>query len=266
VSSIPAPLRLHFVRDSPVEGLAVAERRVPSPEATVVCVHGGLDRANSFGRLARRWQSFDVVAYDRRGYQRSRDLAPASLERHIDDLVAITRREAQRGPVIYFGHSYGGVVALGAALVEPTLAELVVAYEAPLPWILARPNARAPHTDDGAREAEVFFKRVVSDQAWDRLGAGERESRRLDGPGLLSDLTILRDGRPFDLSQLTVPSVYLHGDGTQAEYYRALCRQLYKVSPAFSARELVHAGHGAHLANPDQIATLVQELWRNRCA
>ena len=101
MSSAPVtPLGLHFVANSPVPGLAVAERRVHDPEATLICVHGGLDRGGSFARLARRTEIFDVIAYDRRGYQGSRDLAPLDLTHHVDDLLALTREAALRGPVI----------------------------------------------------------------------------------------------------------------------------------------------------------------------
>ncbi|HEY5010734.1 MAG TPA: hypothetical protein VIH73_06215, partial [Acidimicrobiales bacterium] len=76
MSSPPIPHGLHFVANSPVRGLAVAERRVEHPEATVICIHGGLDRGGSFARLARRIDRFDLVTYDRRGYQASRELQP----------------------------------------------------------------------------------------------------------------------------------------------------------------------------------------------
>ena len=68
------PSRLHFIANSPVEGLAVAERRVASPQASIIFVHGALDRGGSFARVVRRLVEFDVVVYDRRGYQGSRDL------------------------------------------------------------------------------------------------------------------------------------------------------------------------------------------------
>ncbi len=106
----------------------------------------------------------------------------------------------------------------------------------------------------------------MSDRAWERLGDAERESRRLDGPGLLSDLAILRGAAPFDLGRLATPSVYVHGDWNQADFYRSLCLQLEKVSPMISSRELVHAGHGAHLSNPDQLAELLHHLWQDQCA
>jgi len=267
VSSTPTvPRTLHYVDHSPVRGLAIAERRVEEPEATLICIHGGLDRGASFGRLARRLETFDVVAYDRRGYQRSRDLAPLSLELHIGDLLAVVRTEAARGPVLLLGHSYGGVVALGAALADPSLTQLVIAYEAPLPWILRRESSRPPLTSDAAMESEIFFKRLVSNGAWERLSEAERESRRLDGPALVSDLTTLTIDPPFDLANLTTPTVFVHGDGMLAEHYRALSQKLELASPFISAREIRNAGHGAHLSNPDQLAALIHELWQQRCA
>ncbi len=267
MSSAPAtPLGLHFVADSPVEGLAVAERRVGSPQATIICVHGGLDRGGSFARLARRTDTFDLVAYDRRGYQGSRGVTPFSLDRHVDDLLAIARREAERGPVIYFGHSFGGVVTFSAAEREPALAALAVNYESPLPWILARKDPRPVPSKSPEIEAENFFRRMVSNRAWERLSEFERESRRLDGPALLSDLMVLRDDPPFDLSRLSTPAVYLHGDGLLGSYYRSLCREITRVNPAIKTFELVRAGHGAHLSNPDQLAAMLRDLWEQQCA
>lgn len=267
MSSTPTvPLALHYVDSSPVAGLAIAERRVNEPEATLICIHGGLDRGASFARLARRLETFDLVAYDRRGYQRSRSLTPLSFEGHVDDLVAITQEEARRGPVLYFGHSYGGVVALAAALAEPAICQLVVVYETPLPWILARQSSRPPLTTDAAHESEVFFKRMVSRGAWERLSEVERESRRLDGPGLLSDLTILAQRPPFEITQLTTPCVYVHGDRVLHEYYRALSAELTRINPVISSREVSSASHGAHLASPDQLSALIHDLWEQQCA
>ncbi|MGA2294222.1 MAG: alpha/beta hydrolase [Acidimicrobiales bacterium] len=259
-----APLALHYTTSTPVEGLAVAERRVGSPEATLLCIHGGLDRAGSFSRLARRLDNFDVVSYDRRGYQRSRNLTPLSLDRHISDLLAITEVESAKGPVIYLGHSYGGLVALGAAVAQP-LASMVITYESPLPWVLPRQSGRPPLGDDPAKEVENFFTRMVSKSAWQRLSDAERESRRLDGPALLSDLTILTQEPPFDIRQLKVPTSYVHGDGVLRDYYRALSLLLSELNNLISPVEITNAGHGAHLANPDQLATLIQQLWEHRC-
>ena len=106
---------------------------------------------------------------------------------------------------------------------------------------------------------------MVSKGAWQRLSDAERESRRLDGPALLSDLTVLTQEPPFDIRQLVVPTSYVHGDGVLRDYYRALSRLLSELNHLISPVEIAHAGHGAHLANPDQLSALIQQLWEHQC-
>jgi pimeloyl-ACP methyl ester carboxylesterase len=267
VSSVPIPHGLHFVTETPVPGLAVAERRVERPEATIICIHGGLDRGGSFARLARRTDRFDLVTYDRRGYQGSRDLAPLGFEHHVGDLLALAQREGAHRPIILFGHSFGGVVAYGAAIAEPSVARLVVTYEAPMPWILRRDGTGAPLGDDPQVEAEKFFRRVVSDGAWERLSELERESRRRDGPALVGDLTSIRTTPPpFDVAALKVPAFYVYGDILAPDFYRSLSVELAKLNPLIQSRTVTNAAHGAHLSIPDQLAGLIGELWDDTCA
>jgi pimeloyl-ACP methyl ester carboxylesterase len=267
VSSASVPPRLHFIANSPVTGLAVAERRIEHPSATLICVHGALDRGGSFARLVRRLDDFDIVTYDRRGYQGSRSLAPVDLEHHVSDLLALIEREAKRQPVLLFGHSFGGVVTLVAAQREPALVRLVVNYESPMPWVRRRQSLRPPMTNDADAEAEQFFRRVVSDKGWDRLSPTQQESRRLDGPALLSDLAAIHVGdAPFDVATLHVPFTYVYGDGRLAEYYRALAADLVTINPEITTIEINDANHAAHLRNPDQLATIIEERWSAECA
>ncbi len=267
MSSTPTPHGLHFVAHSPVPGLAVAERRVEHPEATIICVHGGLDRGGSFARLARRTDRFDLVTYDRRGYQGSRDLGPLGLEYHVRDLTALARHEVPGRPVILFGHSYGGVVVLATAIAEASLARLVITYEAPLPWIRRRNGTGEALGDDPQWEAEKFFRRIVSDSAWERLSELERDSRRRDGPALTSDLASLRTSEaPFDVAALRVPTYYVYGDVLAPDFYRALSDELTSINPRVEGREVFNAAHGAHLSIPDQLAGLIGQLWDDTCA
>jgi pimeloyl-ACP methyl ester carboxylesterase len=242
---------------SPVDGLHLVERRVADPRAVVICVHGGLDRGGSFSRLARRLEAADVVAYDRRGYQGSRALGPLGFDHQVDDLVAIARAQESVAPVILFGHSFGGLVALAAAAREPALARQVILFETPLPWILERPSGRPAPTSDPAREAEIFFRRVVSDEAWLRLSDVERQSRRDDGPALLADLALVHGPAPFDLAAITTPVVLVHGDGPLGAYYRSLAAELSLVCPSIVSIEMPRTGHGAHLSRPAPLAELI---------
>ena len=267
MSSAPTPHGLHFVTETPVPGLAVAERRVERPEATIICVHGGLDRGGSFARLARRTDRFDLVTYDRRGYQGSRDLGPLGLENHEADLRALARREEAKRPIIFFGHSFGGVVALGTAIADASLARLVITYEAPLPWIARRNGTGTPLSDDPELEAEKFFRRIVSNGAWERLSELERNSRRRDGPALADDLASLHAATPpFDIARLTVPAVYVYGDILAPDFYRTLSAELATINPLIRSRQVINAAHGAHLSIPDQLAALIGELWDETCA
>ena len=255
-----ASRQLHFVANSPVKGLAVAEHRVAKSEAALICVHGALDRAGSFARLSRRITRFDVIAYDRRGYQGSRDVGPVDLEHHVADLRSLVEREILHQPVILFGHSFGGVVTFATAIEIPQSVRIVVNYESPLPWVLRRSNVHAILSDDPAFEAERFFRRVVSDRAWEKLGEPQRESRRLDGATLLSDLRTVRDEKaPFDLSTMKVPSTYVHGDGFGADYYRALSTALVELNPLITTVEIENASHDAHLRNPAKLAHIISD-------
>jgi len=101
-------------------------------------------------------------------------------------------------PAVVVGHSYGGTIALGAALVPggpgPILA--LAAYEPPLPWLGSwsrrsgsRADPRNPAaTEDPAESAERFFRRMVGDTAWERLPAATKAERRADGPALAAEI------------------------------------------------------------------------------
>lgn len=249
-----------------VAGLAAWQRQVEGASATLICVHGGLDRGGSFARIARRSEHFNVVAYDRRGYQGSRGRQPIDLNGHIDDLCAIATAVQSLGPVIVLGHSYGGVVAIGAALRRPDLFALLVTYEAPLPWIYRRPGFTNDLHEDPSEEAEQFFRRMISSAAWDRLSDDDKASRRADGIALLDDLRTLRGSAPYELATLEIPCVYAYGDGPHQIYYEELVQHLVATSPVFRATSLLAANHGAHLSNPDQLLKLITDEWTHLCA
>lgn len=263
-STIPA--RLNPRENSPVDGLRLLTMSSDSPEATLICAHGGLDRGASFSRIARRLNNFEVWSYDRRGYQGSRQLTPFSLAHHVEDLAALAADAKQRGPVILFGHSFGGLVAFGVAVTHPELVDLVVAYESPFPWIKRLGQASPPAGDDHGQEAERFFRTVVSSEGWDRLSAEEQASRRADGPALVQDLTDLYHSEvQFDLETLRIPAAYVYGDGPFMKHYDEISEVLVKSDPEISIIKLPNAPHGAHLSSPDQLADTLNKLWRNVC-
>lgn len=170
-----------------VDGLAVRRRRPDAPAATVVFVHGAMDRAASFGRVMRRLGDLDVIAYDRRGYAGSLDQPPTAEHRpaedallrgaghdplvcHARDLAAVLRWATADDPgrvTAVVGHSLGGLIALVAAgsgltdavhptdlsgpgaTVRTTHLDATCVFEAPLPWL------DAGRVTSGTRAIEV---------------------------------------------------------------------------------------------------------------
>jgi pimeloyl-ACP methyl ester carboxylesterase len=234
----------------------------------VVLVHGSLDRAASFSRVVRRLADLHTVAYDRRGYHRSRNEIPVhtTVEGHVGDLLAVIDDR----PAVVVGHSYGGDVALGAALRPggPGSILAVAAYEPPLPWLgpwATRNGTRSVGSGSPARAdedpgvaAERFFRRMVGDAAWERLPEETKAARRADGSALAAELAAIRTTEaPFDVTRLSVPAVFGRGSAS-LPHHRDAVAWLAEHVPGSELVEIEGAGHGAHLTHPEAFARFVR--------
>ncbi len=251
-------------------GLVVTEQ-VPagrSDAPLVVLVHGSLDRAASFARVVRRLPDLHTVVYDRRGYDRSRQAQPLAegFDGHVDDLTSIIDSR----PSVLVGHSYGGDVALAAALRPESRGSVlaVVAYEPPMPWLPVyrsdptRPGppveADPDDPDPAGAAAERFFRRMVGDAAWERLPDRAKADRRADGPALAAELAaIRRPEAPFDVTALSVPATFGRGERS-APRHRESVAWLLQNTPGAELFEIAGASHGAHLTHPDGFAAMVR--------
>lgn len=247
----------------------------PAPAAgapTVILVHGSLDRGESFRRVMRRLPELGVVIYDRRGYQGSRAGGVVDLGGHIDDLLGIAAQARASGggaPVVAVGHSLGGDVVLGAALADPRAFGAVGAYEPPMPWLGFRraggdpasggSDGWRPIAEDPGDEAERFFCRMVSPEAWEHLTDAGRAERRADGPALVADLRGIRgEGPPFDVARLSVPAVFGRGGEGTAPHHRRNVQWLGEHVPGAVVYDIEAARHGAHLSHPDHFAEMTR--------
>ncbi len=232
--------------------------------ATVILVHGSLDRGDSFRLVMRRLPEFATLAYDRRGYQGSRSGGVVDLGGHIADLLAIAEeaRVGSGGPVVAIGHSLGGNVVVGAALASPWAFDSIGAYEPPMPWLGFRRQGGRPWpalADDPAAEAERFFGRMVGEGSWSRLTERGRAERRADGPALVADLRSMHgEGPPFDVTARDVPSVFGRGGRASAAHHRHAVEWLGANVPGAVVDEIANAQHGAHLSHPDHFATMAR--------
>jgi pimeloyl-ACP methyl ester carboxylesterase len=238
----------------------------------VVFVHGSLDRGDSFLRTVRRLPGWGAVTYDRRGYQGSRDLPPTDLGGHVEDLLGVVGgAPGDPSRVSAVGHSVGGDVVVGAAIAAPRAFASIGAFEPPMPWLgihlrpapatppdVSAPRRWPPLGDDPGVEAERFFRRMVGDAIWDRLPESTRLDRRADGPALVADLRSIRGPAPFDVTALTVPTLFgRSGPGGEA-HHRETASWLVAQVPGAELMEIEAARHGAHLSHPGAFARFVE--------
>jgi pimeloyl-ACP methyl ester carboxylesterase len=232
----------------------------PGPGALVVLVHGSMDRGTSFGRTIKSLTDFHVIAYDRHGYGRS--LAPpphTTLHEHVTDLLDIV--DGRRCAVV--GHSYGGDVALLAAIERPDLIAAVGAFEAPMPWASWWPQSSAgsaamaaPSPEDAA---EAFMRRVVGERIWTRLPRATRDARRAEGETLVAEMESIRGPAPFDPSAVPVPVVAGAGTASEARHRESAAR-LAAAVPDGELVAIEGAGHGAHMSHPKEFAGFVRRV------
>ncbi len=226
----------------------------------VVLVHGTMDRASSFARVARHLEGYEVTRYDRRGYGHSVVLGPPrDLDQQVDDLLEVVGD----APAIAAGHSYGGTIALAAAQRAPASVVGVVAYEAPMPWREWWPTnsagANAVASAEGPAEAaERFMRRMIGDRRWERLPPSTREARRAEGATLVAEMGHTRPPHPpsFDPAAVTVPVVAAHGTEGAPHHGRS-AEVLAEEAPAAALIVVDGAGHGIHLTDPAAMAAMV---------
>ncbi len=122
--------------EDPEGGPAAAAGRRPA----LILVHGATADHTAFRVVGPALAATRrVISIDRRGRGASGDGPVYSIEREYEDLAAVVDWLAAEsdGPVDVAGHSFGGRVGLGAALLTDQLRRLVVYEGAPAPAELA---------------------------------------------------------------------------------------------------------------------------------
>ncbi len=197
------------------------ERHVVAPDATriavfssgpahgppVMLVHGATADHTAWRAVAPRLaESFRVHAIDRRGRGASGDGSePYRIEAEYEDVATVADAVAAEAgePVDVVGHSYGGRIALGAALQTAAIGRVVVYEGAPSPADASgyRPSGVEGRIrrliDEGDRDAalETFFREIVgmpeteliayrADPIWPRRAAAVHTTlRELEADG-----------------------------------------------------------------------------------
>lgn len=238
----------------------------PPTAPLAVVVHGSMDRSAGVLRLSRRLDDrFRVLRYDRRGYARSIDVDGSfSVDANIDDLELLVaeHRDADER-VLLFGHSFGGNIALGLAARRPELIRAVVVYETPLSWLDWWPNdsagGAAMAAADPGDAAEAFMRRLIGDEAWERLSPSKREGRRHEGAAMVGELADLRRAAPWEASRIDLPVLALAGERARP-HHRAALDHLDTVLPQVRTQVILGAGHAGPHSHPDRVATAIGDF------
>jgi pimeloyl-ACP methyl ester carboxylesterase len=236
-------------------------RRISGSGDPVVLVHGAAADATTFRLLEPLLvERFTVVSVDRRGRFGSADRGAYSLEAEFADLVRVL--DSLPAPVTVFGHSFGGNVALGAALLGANIASLVL-YEpgrpGDLPPEFRHALARLLAEDDrvGAmRLALLEFTRFPEEWLDDLLETPPWQERLSYAHTIARELKAYEEHDFGDMSRLTTPTLLLVGGSSpvaELEHARALSRTLA------SARVVVlpDQGHVAAVTAPHLVADAI---------
>lgn len=111
------------------DGIPLLVRRWPAigpGRATVLLVHGLAEHSGRYEGVGAQLAAagLEVVAYDQRGFGgsggRRADVERWSLSQDdLEDRLEDVRRTSNGRPVVLFGHSLGGLLALGYAVADP---------------------------------------------------------------------------------------------------------------------------------------------------
>jgi pimeloyl-ACP methyl ester carboxylesterase len=225
----------------------------------LVAVHGAGSARWSFDLLRPHLEGqFRLIAIDRRGRGDSSDGAGYSLERECDDVAAVVR-DAGDGALL-FGHSYGGLVAAGAAL-RLELPRLAL-YEPAMGGGLSPEGT----IDRWERLVEEGERETVTREFLHDIGYDEADIDRLEQTPLWEERrrivhTVPRELRAelahsieqWQLASLDVPALLLVGSESPAWAVESVETHA-RTLPRAEKRVLEGQGHGANLTAPELLA------------
>ena len=248
------------------DGVAIA-CEVSGEGPPLVLVHGAGSARWSFDavrpHLERR---FTVIAIDRRGRGDSSDGTEYSLEHEFDDVAAVVR-DAGRDTML-MGHSYGGLVAGGAAqlldlprlaLYEPTMGGGLTTGPTVERWERL--------IEDGDRDTVLreFFREIAG---YDDAAIAEAEGSPVWEARLQIVPTVPRELRAelahrFDadaLGALGMPVLLLVGTESPAWAVRSVDAHADAI-PGAELRSLAGQGHSANMTAPDLVAAELERFF-----
>lgn len=217
--------------------------------------------------------SHTLYAIDRRGRGASGDTEPYAIAREYEDVAAVVDAVAvaEGRPVDVVGHSFGGRVGLGAALLTANLRRLVVYEGAPAPdgrsfhgdAVMARLEALATADDrDGLLS---YFLATVVGMTPDELAAyrdGPTWPARVEAaPTIVREMwaEATEDAGPERYAGIRIPVLQLAGGGSSALFTDGTWA-LDRLLPNGRVVVIPGAKHAAHHSHPERFVREVRRF------
>jgi pimeloyl-ACP methyl ester carboxylesterase len=243
------------------DGTAIAYQQSGAGEPLVL-VHGTLGSSRRWPILPALEQHFTVYAVDRRGRGESGDASDYAIEREFEDIAVLV--DSIDASVNVFGHSFGGLCALEAALLTPHIRRLILYEPPPVPVPAGIVDRLQALLDNGNREAVVItLLTEVVEMPADELDL------LIQSPGFPAMLaaahTVPREERAEEhyriqsdrLRHLNVPTLLLLG-GDSPPFFKATIDALHAALPNSRIVTLPGQQHIAHYTAPDLLADEVR--------
>jgi pimeloyl-ACP methyl ester carboxylesterase len=263
--------------DGPSVARAGAAFREAGAGVPVVCIHASASSSGQWRPLMERLAGrFRSIAVDLHGYGQSPpwpDEGGLSLADEVQLIEPVLESTGERFHLI--GHSYGGAVALKAALADPSRLRSLVLFEPVLFAALLAEDAGQP----AAREIiAVRDETVAAVERGDLDAAGARFVDYWMGPGVWASMPPVRRQvvasamrkvkaewhaaftEPTPLSvfaALRAPTLCIVGRHSPAPS-REVARLLQKALPALTTVELDGVGHMAPVTHPDRVNAVIE--------
>ncbi len=234
---------------------------------SLVIVHGGTgDRTRWTPLFPLLAAQFRVCAMDRRAHGASGDTLPYSLQKEVEDVVAVVA--SQPGPVFVLGHSFGAVCAFEAAFHTVKIAKLAL-YEPPVraadhSATLARMEEMI-RAGDREKALTTFMRDIV-------LISGDEVAAMKTRPswaGLLATVeTSVRQDRalsqyqfdPVRARTMTIPTLLMAGSRTTSPELKRSIGSLRETLPHHELRIFDGQEHNAMDTVPQEFASTLSSF------
>ena len=228
----------------------------------LVMVHGAGSGRWSFDLVRPHLEdAFEVWAIDRRGRGDSSDGDSYAIEREFDDVVAVVRAAGDGARL--FGHSYGGLVAAGAAARLDGLPAFAV-YEGPMGGVLAdeawtarfEANLEVGQADQAMRDFMSDVGGYTDDEIEAMQGTPAWRARLAAAPTVPRELHAEHGFATDDLrlGQFTTPTLILVGSESPSWAKRSTDAFAAAI-PQSELHVLEGHGHGAAVSGPELLAS-----------